>query len=255
MKIADSDHYRIINEIESLKQILALEPNHTVALEMLVWNLQYAGYFREALEMAGRAADMDPLSPNAQFNLSTAQYTVGYLDQSLATAELADQLGSVWAKANISVVHYLQQNDELGIASEEAHLRERGLPYAWLRESRVKASIPATGQAYLDKRIPEIVATVAPEQVYEMTNYLHGAYLAFGFLDRYFELIFESGISSELWSDSENLIAIGTFDRATGFTAHPRYLEIAKTLGLIELWEKDGPPDFCKKADGDWVCE
>ena len=33
------------------------------------------------------------------------------------------------------------------------------------------------------------------------------------------------------------------------------YAEIAETGGYIELWEQRGPPDFCKKLDGEWVCE
>jgi hypothetical protein len=43
--------------------------------------------------------------------------------------------------------------------------------------------------------------------------------------------------------------------RRLGFTAHPKYLEVAKSLGFIELWEQRGPPDYCNKVDSQWVCE
>jgi hypothetical protein len=33
------------------------------------------------------------------------------------------------------------------------------------------------------------------------------------------------------------------------------YVELAESLGFIEIWEQRGPPDFCQKLDGEWVCE
>jgi hypothetical protein len=40
-----------------------------------------------------------------------------------------------------------------------------------------------------------------------------------------------------------------------GFTAHPKYLEVAEASSFIELWEQRGPPNFCNKESGHWVCE
>ena len=40
-----------------------------------------------------------------------------------------------------------------------------------------------------------------------------------------------------------------------GYTSHPMYLEVAERLGLIDIWEQRGPPDFCEKVGGKWVCE
>jgi hypothetical protein len=47
----------------------------------------------------------------------------------------------------------------------------------------------------------------------------------------------------------------GTVCRDTGFTARPQYVELANRMGLVDIWEQRGPPDFCSKADGRWVCE
>jgi hypothetical protein len=30
---------------------------------------------------------------------------------------------------------------------------------------------------------------------------------------------------------------------------------MARDAGMIDLWEERGPPDFCEKTDGEWVCE
>ncbi|MCH8867989.1 MAG: hypothetical protein IID58_14210 [Proteobacteria bacterium] len=33
------------------------------------------------------------------------------------------------------------------------------------------------------------------------------------------------------------------------------FLEVAEGMALVKLWETRGPPDFCKKIGGEWVCE
>jgi hypothetical protein len=43
--------------------------------------------------------------------------------------------------------------------------------------------------------------------------------------------------------------------RPPGLTAHPRYIEFAEAYALVELWDQRGPPDYCKKLEGQWVCE
>ena len=80
-------------------------------------------------------------------------------------------------------------------------------------------------------------------------------YLVFKFLDRYFEILFEIGVNGAEWTSAESLIVGGTIHRQSGFTAHPRYLEVAEAYGLFELWDQRGAPDHCKKLDGQWACE
>jgi len=76
----------------------------------------------------------------------------------------------------------------------------------------------------------------------------------FGFLDRYFDFIFEFELTDATWSDADDLIITATINRQLGFTAHPKYLEVAELLGYIDVWEKRGPPDYCKKMDDEWLC-
>jgi len=82
-----------------------------------------------------------------------------------------------------------------------------------------------------------------------------GTVKSFGFLDRYFEAIFEIGFSDTEWTLVDTLVHQGTTNRSSGFTAHPRYLEVAEAYGLFELWDERGAPDHCEKLDGQWVCE
>ena len=85
---------------------------------------------------------------------------------------------------------------------------------------------------------------------------LHSLYLSYGFLDRYYEIIDPATMGGTVWSgDSEVLTFIGQLYRQSGFTTHPRYLELAETYNLIELWDQRGAPDHCEKVEGLWVCE
>ncbi len=80
-------------------------------------------------------------------------------------------------------------------------------------------------------------------------------YMLFGFPDRQFELVLATDLTPLKWSDAEVLIHYGTIHRRLGFTAHPKYLEVVEEMGLIRIWEQRGPPVYCEKVDGAWVCE
>jgi len=62
-------------------------------------------------------------------------------------------------------------------------------------------------------------------------------------------------VSATGWSDVEIPEACGVFLSVAGYRKTPHFLYRAEGLGLIELWEHRGPPDYCSKDSGEWVCE
>ncbi len=123
-------------------------------------------------------------------------------------------------------------------------------PFEWVRGAVVGARNPVNGPANLERATPQFDA----DSQFTLGEFFR-PYLAFRFLDRFFEAIFEIGIEDVGWSDAGNMILKGTIDRLSGFTAHPKYLEVAETKGLFELWDQRGAPDHCEKLDGQWFCE
>ena len=88
------------------------------------------------------------------------------------------------------------------------------------------------------------MASAPEEDSYRVQLHLRSLYLGLGFPDHFFH------------PDREDVETYhGTIFRELHFTADPRYLEVAKADGLIEIWEQRGPPDHCEKLDGQWVCE
>jgi len=241
--------------IEAFERVVLAQPSNPEPLNVLAGDLLVVGYLREALGFAERSVDLDPLSLVANYRLAETLYAVGRTSDALAAMNVADQLdpnGTQWMLGEMNLV---AKQDDIAIAHFEAVLEHDGSASSWVRELVTAARDPATGQAYLDRRVPQIVASVPEEYAYPWQLGLTKWYLFFGFLDRYFELILTTDLTKSTWTDSEELIHSGTMYRRLGFTAHPRYLEVTEALDYIGLWEQRGPPDFCEKADGQWVCE
>jgi TolB-like protein len=243
---ADTEGYSFLKEIEAFERVLLQEPGHVEAARALAWDLAYAGYFQEAAELAERVVERDPLSAAAQLILAHTMVATGRRGEALTAFELSDQFGSSWAKFILGIYHLVNKRDEIAIATIEAYLEEEeaDLPATYVSELIIAGREPATGKAYLDQRIPQLVASAPEEASYFTQGSLRLIYLGLGFTDRIFQ------------PDPDDVeIFHGTIFRELHFTADPRYLEVAKAGGLIEIWEQRGPPDHCEKLDGQWVCE
>jgi TolB-like protein len=248
-----------VPEFEAPESAISGRSNQWAAAEILTWNLMQAGYFREALGIVERFVQSDPLSPAVQSRLADALQATGRRDVALAPLQLADQFGSEIAKRELFHFYLEDERDELAITHLEARLKEDegGLPAGWVRDLIVGARNPTTGQAHLDRRIPQIVASMPEGRSYEMRGILTRLYLTLGYLDRYYELLDELGGTTSTWSDAEVFVYAGTIKRQSGFTAHPGYLEAAEkyAYGTVSLWDQRGPPDHCEKLDSQWICE
>ncbi len=247
--------WSLVGEIEAFERAVREQPGRSAPLRALTFKLMKAGYLQEALTVAERRVELEPLSPAANNRLAEVLFAIGRTSEAVAALELADQLGSSAAKWVIGAVNLVDKQDDIAITHFEAWLQQYDYPdTTWVRELVTGARNPTTGQAYLDSRIPQIVASMPEEEAYDRQRTLTMWYLAFGFFDRYFELILDNELGST-WTDADSLVYAGTIFSRLGFTAHPKYLEVAESLGIVELWEQRGPPDFCEKLDGEWVCK
>ena len=247
--------YSFQREIEAFEQAVREEPGKTEILEALVYDLVVAGYLRETLRLAERWVDLEPLSLAANYYLADALYAVGRTSEAVAAFEVVDQLDHDLAKWVLGVFNLVQKQDDIAIAHFEAWLQQRDADSSWVRDLVTRARDPATGQAYLDRRIPEIIASMPEEVAFNAQGLLIQWYMLFGFLDRYFEVILDLDLTDSAWTDASLVVYMGTIHRRLGFTVHPKYLEVAESIGIIDVWEQRGAPDFCEKADGEWICE
>ncbi len=253
-EVANIETFTIRSATEALEHALREQPANPLLLDSLFWYMMEAGYFREALRIAERYVEVEPLMPQVHHAMADALSALGRYGEAAAAIEVADQLGSSSSKWITGTENLVNGRDDIAIANFEASMKQNGLASDWVRELVTGARDPATGQAHLDRHIPDIVASMPAANAYNTRLSLEFWYVFFGFLDRYYELILEDEINDAEWSEAEVPVAAGTLFWRLGFTAHPKYLAVAEALGIVELWEHRGPPDFCEKVSGEWVC-
>jgi len=244
------EDYSYFKEIQAFERVVREDPSHEEALSALIYDLLFVGYFAEALGLAERVVQFNPLSATAHFQLHRALKSTGRRSEALESLRDAEQLGFGSATWGIGIFNLEEKHDAVAIKYLESFHRERNNPFEWVRGAVAAGRDPVAGQAKLERAMPQIEAF--PD------GYIGGyfrIYLAFRFLDHFFEAIFDNGVRDAGWNDAENMIFEGTIDRLSGFTAHPKYLEVAEIEGLFELWDERGAPDHCEKFDGQWVCE
>jgi TolB-like protein len=254
----DVENYSFAREIEALERAAREAQNNSGAMGALIWDLLQAGYHREALSIAERFVSLDPLSPSANMRFYESLYAVGRTSEAEAALEIAAELGMGGARWEMGVVNLVERRDDSAITHFEDSLQQQGYTdSSWVRELVAGARDPATGRAYLDRHIPEISAVAPRANAYTWPWELNRFYLLFGFTDRYFEIILDTDFdpANVTWTDADIPVFHGTVFRRRGFTAHPKYLDAVELMGIVELWEQRGPPDFCEKVGGQWVCE
>ena len=243
--------------IEAFERALQRQPDNLRLMRSLAWNLLQAGYIGEALALSRRVLDIDPLNTSSMNDLGIALYAAGYDSEAFLLWDAYLRLTGRDESFEIGGLYLAARQDEQAIARFETYFERRGhTDTGWVRELVTRARDPATGPAYLDRRIPELVSTpLAAGTTSNITDTGAEVYLYFGHIDRYMEHVFDRDPNDSRWTMADFLLFAGVMTRRTGFTAHPKFLEIAEMMGLVRIWEKRGPPDFCEKAGERWVCE
>ncbi|MCH7821962.1 MAG: winged helix-turn-helix domain-containing protein [Proteobacteria bacterium] len=254
-ELTNSERDSDAKAIELLGQARREQPSNSAPLRLLIYELTLKGYLGEAHQLAVEFVAHDPLSPIAHFSLGESFVALGQYSDAYPSLQLSLKMDNEFAKWFVAAFDLFEGRDGKAIARYEADLEIAGLSdTGWVRELITRGRDPVSGQAYLDRRIPEVIASLPEEYRYYWQFILVEWSLYFGFLDHYYETIFADGPNDKIWSRANILIWEGTVFRQAGFTAHPKYLEAAEKIGLIDVWEQRGPPDFCSKETGNWVC-
>lgn len=253
--MGDSQNYSMRKNIEALEAAALERPDDTRILDLLIYNLSLVGYMSEALAVAERRVEVDPLSLSANGRMPLALFGVGRVDDGFAALEFFDQLDLDQTHWFIGEAYLAYKRDDVAVESFEATLAQYGISDAtWVAELVSGGRDKVGGSAYLDQRIAEIADSLPDDYAESLPDELSYWYLYFGHLDRYFEMVNALEPHSSKWTNVDDLVTTGHQFRELGFASHPMYLELAKQLGFIDVWETRGPPDFCAKRDGSWVC-
>jgi tetratricopeptide (TPR) repeat protein len=250
---ADLQNYTYMGEIEAVEQLIREQPGNADAYDMLAYDLIEAGYIEEGLNAARRLHELDPLSPRSRARLADALLAAGRLD------ELESML-EVWRTGHYGVLgdrYVFAGRFDAAAQRYQSRLRDSlGMSDVdWVRDAIDRARDPASGAQYIDQMIAEQIAGMPDENKYDAWRFFVNWYAVFGHLDRFIEVIQSLDLSSSTWTDADVLVYVATIERNyTGFTAHPKYLDVANSMGITGVWDQRGAPDFCEKNGSDWVC-
>jgi len=253
-KSAHPTDWNWIIELDAMETLVQSDRS-VLALDTYAFDLAISGYLTESEKVHREVLALDPLSSNAWWRLSQVLYAQGRDAEALQagrkSAELAPGYFSLGLDA-IFMASLAAGNDEEAIRVVAPWVDED-----WFRRPSIEAFIadmrdPETGRSALKEWVEyrtanaEIASDAAWVRVY---------YLVFGYMDLYIEAIDSYGPRTERWSDVEIVENWGVFLPVTGYRKTQHFLDRAEGSGLIDLWEQRGPPDYCSKDSGVWVCE
>ncbi|MHA1565670.1 MAG: hypothetical protein ACTSX7_10200, partial [Alphaproteobacteria bacterium] len=161
------------------------------------------------------------------------------------SVELGDALS-----AQILFMDYMITGEiDEAIVALERSLRMSGEDPTGVGDRIRAAADPVSGrQALLDW-----VATFPENDFWNGTNWAY--FLAFRQFDDLFDVIDAHNARATDWSDADEIMYYVSVFRDSGVTASPRYAAAMNAIGAVDAWETRGPPDFCRKDAGEWVCD
>lgn len=250
-----TDRYLTADIIDALVSAATRQPNNSAILRTLSWNLIIAGYLEEGLAAAQTMIEVDPLSSIAHVRHAAALDASGRDAEAFAAMQSALKLSPSGLDWYVGEQYLSRGNFEQAIANFAIALDVWGISNtSWVKDflEKVREGIVLTESDH--ERLMLATRSLTQDQLRFITTGVNRWPLLTGFLDDYYTVILDSIPDGQMSPDSEFYFWYGILNRERGFTAHPRFLEAATYLGLPEIWEQRGPPDFCSKAEGQWVC-
>ena len=242
-----------IEEFEAVGNALEANPEDFNVINHHCHNLRVAGYLREFLTCARRLIELEPLSPLGYFRLAEAQSTLQFRDEARTSWIRAAELVGIgyidWLYFDSLIAGDYQQ----AIDDFEKHFAPESAGHSEFRQFVEGAARRESGKRFLDEQI----AASAGQARQDLGKSLSGRwYMAFGYMDDFWNAVHEfKGDSPTIeWSDAEPLVFFASVWPRAGFVRHPDYLAFATDSGFTDLWEWRGPPDYCSKISGKWVC-
>ena len=252
-KTAHPDTWNWVNEFQALEEANRTDPDNVRILGVWAYDLAFAGYFQESLQVRRRIIELDPLSTAGYMNTAAAYTALGRRADALEMYGRLRDIGfDELGDTNQAYTYFATGDFEAGIAAMGSWSID-GMNGQAIREFIENASDPKSGLDFLRSWVDQIEANT---DSYAEKNNAKYWFLYLGYLDDYWREIEEA--TPELpssWSNAEYLEYLGIVYHAGGFRRHPSYIPYQVRNGVIELWENRSVPDTCSKKNGRWVCE
>ena len=234
---------------ESAEHAVALEPGDPTANFWLGLAQFDAGYRTLGIASIDRALAIDPLLPNALAWRAFCYFDAGDRDNAQRMAQRAVDEGLPFGEVLLAMLAHADGHDTDAIAhfNRSAYMALKGFPddaTATLAQGIYgDAASHARAVAMIDTYLASRPRTISPRAPW--------AFLMLG------EPARALAVAQEPQASNDTIYLVWLWS-SRGATARqlPQFPEFARKIGLIDVWEKYGPPDDCKrKGPGDYVCK
>jgi adenylate cyclase len=219
---------------------ISLDPNDSTARHWYSLLLARAGRLREALEQAQAAFDLDPASPIINYNLAQQLLALGYDDRAQRRMHSAVGLGfDTLDDGSVALLLALRGGDldsfqDFGTLS--------------LRHAGLDADVmPAVMEALRDSAHAPGLEQVLEESDLPMVSRAN-IWILLGDEERAIRTLLaavDAGATD---------VALVWHPEGRAVRLHPRFVEFAEKVGLLDYWKQFGMPDDCRLIEGRLGC-
>ncbi|MEM7083985.1 MAG: hypothetical protein AAF465_14750 [Pseudomonadota bacterium] len=235
--------HRALEAYSLFRQAQQIEPITYQYDRAFMTDLCKAGYLRRCLEQAQGLTRADPLSATAHSELARAYLMLGDYEPMIEHARLSSRFGGELGDYyEAQYLFYLGRIDEAETLYRAA-IQPLGISDDWVSAFLVAYTQPEkTSQAIS-------AMTNVDEESAVWFDLFYVEYILLGEIDRAYQaadqLIQQRFKTWSLWMWD---------DYTKAFRSDPRFIDIARRLGYVELWQKLGPPDVCLGDQPDAFC-
>lgn len=236
------DGYDWYEDVVAFDNAMKTEPSNIQQKTWQIWSLVEAGYYKKALTVGEAMNAIEPLHPVVLSRYGSALYANGQQELARELWTKSVDAGNIEA-ATFYVVDLLSQGDgDSVIQLFETIGRIHGEDYSAIR-TLVEAEFNG------EELDPELAAR------FELGLDIRALFdLGRGRLDKFMDDLVALDMNSALSVSDILIYTMMTFPE-TDITTHPRFMEVAIKMEMVDLWERYGPPDMCSKETGEWVCQ
>ena len=247
--LALANRRKLLEAEASYRRALELDPDDVTANFWFAAGQVCEGYVRAANQRLDRVLNLDPIHPNALNWRALTAVATGDLDLAERLGRRSRDAGLAHAGLVLSYVAEARGQREEAIAQLTSGLGALSLD---LPEGFAEATARGTfGDVPARDRALAVIKSHLATRPSVISGAVPYALLRMGRPEQALEILGRGPTANDALAMPTLWIPAG---RATRILAS--FPEMARRIGLVEVWEQEGPPDACRRTGpGAYVCE